>query len=153
MRTILRIGVSLSLLTAAFTPCSAQEIGAGQVERSTGMFAGIHLRLSGSDQGVQPQVRLGTNVFSRDSGVRTANWRLGPSWLELGLSRSGHAELSVQGTRVEKVQQRLGMSGQSGIAVGLGVLAAGAAMLALAADDDDDRDLVCLGIGVCPPVN
>lgn len=69
---------------------------------------------------------------------------------ELGLSHAGRADFYISGQRYSDVKTKLGIApiGVALLAVG-GLVAVGAVV---AAASETKPEVVCMGIGVCPPL-
>ena len=119
MKTAFRgIGAALSVICLT-TPCFAQDSMsfAHQNEQRTGAFGGVNLRLElGQNRRPRPVARIavGLTQETRGSGVQSTRRNAVPA-LELGLKKSGGAELFVAGQSTARLNQRLGAN-----ALGLG---------------------------------
>jgi hypothetical protein len=74
---------------------------------------------------------------------------------ELGLSRTGRAEFYIAGQRYSDIRTKLGIAPVGAALLAAGGLAVVGAALAGSSDKQEDKkppEVVCMGIGVCPPL-
>jgi hypothetical protein len=94
-----------------------------------------------------------TNVSFDQQGALVN--RSAGSTFELGLSRNGRTEFYVGGQRYSDVEAKLGIApaGLAVLAVG-GLVVVGAAVAASSGSQKKQPpEVVCLGVGVCPPLD
>ncbi|HEX9931395.1 MAG TPA: hypothetical protein VGB08_00970, partial [Allosphingosinicella sp.] len=146
MKRIFVAALAAPLAMLAAQPALAaddfRELGAAGSRRAG--FAGIQLRMSlGEDRPAPPTARLALGVTHYGATGATLQRGSFTPTLELGLTRTGRADLHVAGQRLTDVQRRLGIAPVAAAIVG--IAAAGAAVMVVAAssgDDEDDLDKV-----------
>ncbi len=142
-----------ALAMASGAPAAAQSYGNPALTTGNAAFIGAQARLSLG--GVKPKIptaRLtaGMTNFSFDqSGARTL--RTIGNTLEIGLSRAGRPDFFVGGQRYSDVRTKLGIAPLGIALLAAGGLAAVGVVAVAASESKKQPEVVCLGIGVCPP--
>ena len=154
---------SLAALMSASTPSLAApdyREGFGMSTRNAA-FIGAQARLSlGRPNPTLPVARLtaGTTNLGLSHQGALVDRAIGSSF-ELGLSRAGRPDFYVGGQRYSDVKAKLGIApvGVALLAVG-GLAVVGAAVAGSSGSSSGETqqkkqpEVVCLGIGVCPPL-
>jgi hypothetical protein len=151
-KTCLAFAVAAAL---SASPATAQEYGGltGTSSR-TAAFIGAQARLSfGSAKAARPVGRLTATMTSLnvDQQGRLVHRSIQPTF-ELGLSRTGSADFYIGGHRYSDVKTRLGIAPLGVAILAVGGLAVVGVAVASSSDSKKKTEVVCLGIGVCPPL-
>ena len=136
-RAAASLGAAAAMMCAA-SPCLAQDdMGFGhRSDQQSAAFAGVNLRLEIGRQGrPQPVARLaiGRSYAADRSDIMPGHRRSAAPGLELGLTRSGAAQLYVGGEPTSRVKERLGANGLglSPVAIAFGVVLVGVGVLVI----------------------
>ena len=162
MQKIVLISAIAAMTISTSSAAAAQEFGSPvpTLTRSAA-FVGAQARLSlGTAKPTLPVARLTagmTNLSFSQQGA-LVNRPIGTTF-ELGISRTGRTDFYVGGHRYSDLKAKLGIA-PVGIAVlAIGGLAVVGAGLAGGSSSDSTQqqkkqqpEVVCLGIGVCPPL-
>lgn len=132
--------LAAGLMTASQPAFASEALNVGSVQKASGAFGGLSLRLGKNNAGrLSPSARfqLATTSYEQSSsaGLRPT---LQQSAFEFGLSKKGRANFYVAGQEVSGFKQRMGLTPLA-TALVVGGLAAGAVVVAKLADDDDDE--------------
>lgn len=155
MRSILPISLA-ALAMAGASPAAAQDHGgAAPAATRSAAFVGAQARLSfGSVKATRPVARLTAGMthlgFDRQGALVH---RPAGATFELGLTRAGRPDFFVGGQRYADVEARLGFApaGVALLAVG-GLAVVGVTVAAASGGEKKQQEAVCLGIGICPPL-
>jgi hypothetical protein len=158
MRKTRKVAAALAALAMAAAPAAANPadpVGGSYTARGTAGFAGINLTLRGDRGAVVPRARLaiGFDHIIQDGSSAARARTVRASTVELGFSSLGKPDLYIAGQRLADVQTRLGIApaGAALLAVG-GLAVVGVAVASASGGEKKPPEVVCLGVGVCPPL-
>ena len=163
MQRVVLISTLAAMMTAATPSLAAPDYRetAGATTRHAA-FIGAQARLDlGSRKPTLPVARLtaGTTNLGLNHQGTLMSRPIGTTF-ELGLSRTGRADFFVGGQRYSDMKAKLGIAPLGAALLAVGSLAVGAAVVASGSSGSSGQSLeqkkkqpevVCLGIGVCPP--
>ena len=153
-KTCLAFAVAAATLFAA--PATAQDYGSlTTTSTRTAAFIGAQARLSfGSAKAARPVGRLSASMtnLSVDQRGAPVNRSIRPTF-EFGLSRTGRADFYIGGHRYSDMKTKIGIAPVGVVLLAVGGLAVVGAAVAGSSDSEKKKpEVVCLGIGVCPPL-
>jgi hypothetical protein len=153
MRRLVLISTLAGTVVSSGSVAAAQNPGSQGPTTRNAAFIGAQARVSFGRSNVSvPVARLtaGMSNVSFNAGSSLVNRRISNTF-ELGWSRNGRADFYVGGQRYSDMKAKLGIApvGIALLAVG-GIAVVGAAVAAGA--DEKEPEVVCMGIGVCPPL-
>ena len=151
--------VTAAALCASPTSVAAQEYGSTlTISTRSAAFVGAQARLSlGKAKATGPVARLtaGMTNLSFDQQGFLVNRSVG-STFQLGFTRTGRPDFYIGGQRYSDIRTKLGFApvGAALLTVG-GLVVVGAALAGSSDKEKNEQkspEVVCMGIGVCPPL-